>query len=683
MSERFDVAVIGGGLAGQCLTRLLQREHPGASVVVLERAERIKRKVGESTVEIGAHFLHERLGLADRLAETQLPKNGLRFWFDDEEHTLGFREASEDGPATYAYFRAYQLERETLEADLERLNQSGGATILRGVRALGAERAEDGTHQVRYRQGGEEQQLEARWLVDATGFRGLLSDDNLEPEPRLDHSAAWGWFRGGKKLDDLLQGTEHQRFIFSDRFLSTNHLLNEGYWIWVIPLASGLLSVGVGWDENAAEVLPEMPKTQEQLREFLLGHEMLRELIGEAEMEDFGSFHHMARRPKRFVSPEREAWIGTAAGFVDPFFSNGIDMIGLGCEAACDAIGRDLAGQLDPARIEAHNEAILLYFEHYVLSVAGLYRTFASQELSVLRYRREVHVYWALYTWAYLNGQVLEPESLSELRPALQESHRRDRFFTKLMRGAYRILRERGDLRRFNKGRYTFNQLGWRFVPYVRFEQYVGGPMDLARSREAIREIDTGCLLAILDVLFDGDRSPQSDLMFQALHGEVYERFLARSEEHEELDQAFYEELLVALNGPLAAQLAAEGVELGERALTPARFSRAFHGLSLGLEPEQAAAVRRRFNSKPRLTDFSDLPRDREKVQRRVPFGVEHTPWMDEPPTFRSIYDLLGDEWWGDEAQPFAVLKRVQAELAESAARKQAAAERRAELSTS
>ncbi|MGE0708706.1 MAG: NAD(P)/FAD-dependent oxidoreductase [Planctomycetota bacterium] len=659
---RCDVAVLGGGLAGLALARLLQLEQPQAEVVVLERDVEHRRKVGESTVEIGAHFLHQRLDLGEELARTQLPKNGLRFWFDDGQGGLPFAEASEDGPATYAFFRAYQLERETLEATLLARTRDW-ATHLRGVRGVKVERGGAGQpHRVRFEHAGASHALEARWVVDATGFRGLLGrEDNLEPEPRLVHSSTWGWFKGAKKVDELIEGEAARRMIFSERFLSTNHLLNEGYWTWVIPLASGLLSVGVGWDETACEGMPETPA---QLQEFFQKHRQTRDLLQGAEMVDYGAMKKMARRPKRFVSgEERIGWVGTAAGFVDPFFSNGIDMIGLGCEAVTDAIGRDLRGELCLERIAKHNEIVLLYFEHYVLSVAGLYRTFASQELSVLRYRREVHVYWALYTWAYLSGRLFDPEFLADYAPALRACLERDRLFSKQMRAVYRALKARGDLRRGNRGRYSFNQLGWRFVPYVRFEQHVGGPLDLARSLEATREIDTGCTLALLDVLYDGDRSPQSDLMFQALHA-VWPELLARSTAQEELDEAFFAQALELMDAPLRRLLGAEGVTLPEGpALRPESWRRPFHGLTDGLAGEAALTVRRLFNKKPELTDFSDLPRAREKVQTQHRWSVEHTPWLKEVPTFRSVYDLLGERWWQDTEQPFAVLARLQEEL--------------------
>ncbi|MBL4847990.1 MAG: tryptophan 7-halogenase [Planctomycetes bacterium] len=657
-----DVAILGGGLAGLSLARLFQRECPEAKVLVLERGTEFKRKVGESTVEIGAHLLHERLGLAPELVKSQLPKNGLRFWFDDEEHSLGFSEASEDGPATYAYFRSYQFERETLEATLFAHVEEGQTPILRGVRKLKVDLTPAGPHRVHYEHEGQLATVSAKWVVDATGFRRLLGGEgNLAPEPRLNHSATWGWFKDSPKLDDLVQGAAAKRMIFSERFLSTNHLLNEGYWTWVIPLASGLNSIGVGFDEDHPNA-EFMPRTPEQFKEFLHRHKQTRELTEGATMVDYGAFNHMAKRPTRFVSEQRVAWIGTAAGFVDPFFSNGIDMIALSCEATIDTIRIDLRGTLTPDRIERVNNFTLNFYEHFVLSVAGLYPTFASQELSVLRYRREVHVYWALYTWAYMNGPLLAEENMALLDPAFKEAQARDRLFSRMIRSVYRELKSRGDLRRFNKGRYTFNQLGWRFVPYVRFEQHVGGPMDVERSLEATREIDTGCLLALLDVLYNGDRSPQSGLMFAAAHP-VFPGLLADYKDHEEFDAEFFADALARINVQLKTILGPE-VELAT-GLTPESFKRAFHGLTVGLSDEQAKALRVRFNRKPELIDFSDMPRTRDKVQTQDEWTVEHTPWLEDPPAFRSIYDLLGDDWWqSDVRQPFAVLQRLREELA-------------------
>lgn len=76
-----DVVILGGGLAGLCLAIQLKRQDPALAVAVLERRSHPVReaahKVGESTVEIGAHYFAEVLGLREHLETQQVRKYGL------------------------------------------------------------------------------------------------------------------------------------------------------------------------------------------------------------------------------------------------------------------------------------------------------------------------------------------------------------------------------------------------------------------------------------------------------------------------------------------------------------------------------------------------------------------------------------------------------------------------------
>src|SRR4051794_39446892 len=82
-----DVLILGGGLAGLCLAIQLRREQPQLSVHVLERRQHpvphAAFKVGESTVEIGAHYFDTVLDLKSHLQSDQLRKFGFRFFFNE------------------------------------------------------------------------------------------------------------------------------------------------------------------------------------------------------------------------------------------------------------------------------------------------------------------------------------------------------------------------------------------------------------------------------------------------------------------------------------------------------------------------------------------------------------------------------------------------------------------------
>src|SRR5256885_4215678 len=82
--DRYDVAILGGGLAGLTLAIQLKRERPETTVAVLEKREGpaplAAFKVGESTVPSGAYYFASKVGMEDHLKEEQLVKCGLRFF---------------------------------------------------------------------------------------------------------------------------------------------------------------------------------------------------------------------------------------------------------------------------------------------------------------------------------------------------------------------------------------------------------------------------------------------------------------------------------------------------------------------------------------------------------------------------------------------------------------------------
>src|ERR1700716_2327331 len=90
MDLTYDVMIAGGGLAGLTLARQLHLEAPEVRVLVCEKRQHPVReaafKVGESSVEIGAHYFKTIVDLAALLERDHLPKLGLRYLFPFENN---------------------------------------------------------------------------------------------------------------------------------------------------------------------------------------------------------------------------------------------------------------------------------------------------------------------------------------------------------------------------------------------------------------------------------------------------------------------------------------------------------------------------------------------------------------------------------------------------------------------
>ena len=125
--------IAGGGLAGLTLARQLQREAPHVKVLVLEKRKHPVReaafKVGESSVEIGAHYFRSVLGLEPVLREQHLEKLGLRYFFPQGAND-DITRRTELGPPSFPVVPSFQLDRGRLENWLLASLRESGVDVL-------------------------------------------------------------------------------------------------------------------------------------------------------------------------------------------------------------------------------------------------------------------------------------------------------------------------------------------------------------------------------------------------------------------------------------------------------------------------------------------------------------------------------------------------------------------------
>jgi flavin-dependent dehydrogenase len=449
--HQVDVAILGGGLAGNLLARQLRRFVPNASVALFERDEERGWKVGESTVEIAATYLTKRLGLGRYLYEQHLPKNGLRFFFDTPDRDAELTRMSEIGLRGLPPYPSFQLDRARLERDLLEMNREDGVDVQVGVRVSNVVLSDDGgAHRFHVtREGGEQTEWSARWVVDAAGRAGVLSRllDLKLPEREHRIAAAWGRVTGLRDMDDIDAPHWRERARYTARSLSTNHFCYRGQWLWAIPLGEGVTSVGAVME---APMWSRALHDRDGFVAYLNEHRAFRDLMDGAELHDHQFFTQLAFRTRRFYGQSRWACVGDAAAFTDPFYSPGSDFIAIENDQVADLIARDLAGEDVGERAEAYDEYMQLRFEATLLLYTGQYQTFGSFELFRAKVRFDCACYYHLWFDSYMLDEHVDLKAVNGLlrrkEPVLEAMQN----FSRLFRRTAERLLARGDYYRKN-----------------------------------------------------------------------------------------------------------------------------------------------------------------------------------------------------------------------------------------
>ncbi|MCJ7451880.1 MAG: tryptophan 7-halogenase [Steroidobacteraceae bacterium] len=423
-----DVAILGGGLAGLTLALQLRQRFPDLSIVVLERhrhpVPEAAHKVGESSVEIAAHYFDTVLGLKDHLSSRQLKKFGFRFFSSEGRRDIDA--VQEIGVRKYLSTPTYQIDRGIFENFLGVRALEAGVRFIDGVSVRDVDLGvDDGAHTVRYERGGATVELDARWLVDASGRAGILKR-KLGLALENDHDVNSAWFRIGARIDVNEWSSNvswRERCDPPDRWLSTNHLVGEGYWVWLIPLASGSHSVGIVADGRIHPLrrINSFERAMEWLREFqpLLADdiESKRDLL-----QDFAFLKHFSYGCRKLFSGSRWAITGEAGVFLDPFYSPGGDFIAISNTYITELIARDRAGQPVAAYARIYEQFFMSFYDSTMSLYRDQYRIFGDPEVLPIKVIWDYTYYWGVLCQLFFQHRLTDLPMLSSLRDELQGS---------------------------------------------------------------------------------------------------------------------------------------------------------------------------------------------------------------------------------------------------------------------
>ncbi len=414
LPKQYDVAILGGGMAGLTLAIQLKKGHPETRIIVIEKSRHpvaeTAHKVGESTVEIAAYYLRDILGLQEHLQSQQLRKFGLRMFFSTEDNQ-DITHRVEYGQITHAPLPAYQLDRGRLENMLgdELLKQDILFQDDSKVQHISLQ-PEGDFHSLRVLHADQEREIQARWVVDASG-RSTLLKRQLGLAKKVDHHANAVWFRVSHPIDIDEWSTNAQwRARISEgeqRSLSTNHLMGPGYWVWLIPLASGSTSIGIVTDASMHN-FDEMNRFERALAWL---HEHEPQCAAEVEkhqekIQDFRVMKDYSYSCEQVFSGERWALVGEAAVSVDPLYSSGGDLIAIGNGLTCDLIHRDLAGE-DIAELAAgHSQLFLIFADVWLVAYQQQYPLMSNAKVMVAKVIWDTVIYWAFPGLLYFHDKI-------------------------------------------------------------------------------------------------------------------------------------------------------------------------------------------------------------------------------------------------------------------------------------
>lgn len=435
-----DVSIAGGGIAALTLALEIRRARPGTRVLIIEPnaypAAEVTHTVGESTVEVSAHYLRDRLGLADHLTSSQLRKMGLRMFFSNSGNT-DIAQRIELGSSSFVPQVTYQIDRGRLENELARRCMSEGIKIERGrVRSvqLGGDTL---GHTIAIQNGEAITHTTTRWVVDASG-RNRMLPRQLDLKRGNGHHCNAAWLRVATEIDVGRWSddpTWQARLVEGDRAMSTNHLMGEGYWVWLIRLASKATSVGIVADP-AFHPFDDF-NTLAKAKEWLRVHEpQCAAVLAEHDHQimDFRvmkKYSHSASQ----VFDGRNRWCltGDAGVFLDPLYSSGLDLVAIGNGLITDMVVRDLDGQDVLARSQISDTLYRSLTDMWLAVYQDQYSLMGTPAVMSAKIIWDVAFYWGFIGLLYMNDRFVrvadDPDFVPHLEGLIALSNRVQRFF--------------------------------------------------------------------------------------------------------------------------------------------------------------------------------------------------------------------------------------------------------------
>lgn len=425
MKRQCDVIIAGGGLAGLGLAYQLKTATPALDIVVLEKNSfprpQAIAKVGESTVEIGSHYLAQHLGLAQHLKESHLKKFGIRMFLGEAADDFSLQD--ELGTSQTFGIPTYQIDRGDIENHLAAKVADAGVRIIESADIIELDPVA-ALKKVVVKTPAGLQELNSRWLFDAAGRSSLLKQ-RLGLAKKNAHTAHAVWFRIDRKIIiDRWSNSESWRarcMPEGHRWLSTNHLTGAGYWVWIIPLASGVTSIGIVMDDQTFTE-SKIDSAESALRWLHRHQKRCAAAIAGAQFLDFAVLRDYSYDCLKILSEQGWGITGEAGCFADPFYSPGSDFIAFSNNFITDIVATEARGEDARFKTLLYEKLFKSIYDNTLSLYVDQYGGFGDRRMMGLKLLWDYSYYWGVLSLLFFRNALTDITIIRQLSPMLLQA---------------------------------------------------------------------------------------------------------------------------------------------------------------------------------------------------------------------------------------------------------------------
>ena len=417
--SRFDIAIIGSGIAGSTLGAILARQ--GLKVILFEAGSHPKFTIGESMILETSEMMR---ALAENYNVPELAffssenyfnqigtSHGIKRHFSYAHHSEGQafnpQQILQAVIPKQPHGHELHLYRQDTDYFLMTLAIRYGAKVLQNTPVQSVDIDDQGVTL----QTCQGQHFEADYVVDAGGFRSVLAEQfNLRHHNLQTHSRAiFTHMVGVPCFHEVTQPRESYQIPFQLAEGTLHHVF-EGGWLWVIPFnnhaksTNPLCSVGLMLDPRVHPAQPDLSAEAEFFQFIQRFPSIARQFQQAKAVRSWTRTGRIQYGAKQVVG-DRFCLLGQAAGFVDPLFSKGL-YTALTCTAvlADRLLAAQSTGDYSAKFFQPVERVTQAYLQTNDRLVAHAYQSFSNYRL------------WSVFSVLWLAGAYLELVKLMSIR---------------------------------------------------------------------------------------------------------------------------------------------------------------------------------------------------------------------------------------------------------------------------